>query len=84
MSENDASIIIFGDSRLMLQIEVSLTDVSRGIIYNCNRFIVQATGDKFDKNQKIVQLSFPCKHTQASLHMYEHALHALGFNVDFQ
>jgi hypothetical protein len=30
----------------MLQIVPSLTDSSRGIIYNCNIFIVQATGHK--------------------------------------
>ncbi len=52
MSENDAFRIIFGASRVMLQIEASLTDVSRCIIYNCNRFIVQTIGDKFDKSKQ--------------------------------
>ncbi len=44
MSENDASKIRIDDSRVMVQIAASLTDNSRGIIYNCNMFIVQATG----------------------------------------
>ncbi len=43
MSENDASGIVIDDSRVMLQIVVSLTDDSRGIIYNKNMVIVQAT-----------------------------------------
>ncbi len=30
--------------RVMLQIVASLTDDSRGVIYNCHGFIVQATG----------------------------------------
>jgi len=43
MSGNDASRIQIDDSRVMLQIMVSLTDNSRGIIYESNMFIVQAT-----------------------------------------
>jgi len=31
------------DSGVKLQIVASLTDDSRGVIYNCNMFIVQAT-----------------------------------------
>jgi hypothetical protein len=37
-----------GNSRVMLQIVVSLTDDSRGIIYSCNEFIVEVT-DEYDK-----------------------------------
>ncbi len=43
MSENDASSIIFYNSRVMLQIVASLTDDSRIVIYNHIMFIVQAT-----------------------------------------
>ncbi len=43
MSVNYASRIINDDSRAMLQIVTSLTDISRGAIYNCNVFTVQAT-----------------------------------------
>jgi hypothetical protein len=43
MSENDAPRIIIDDSRVMLQIVTSLTDNYRGVIYNCNKFTVQAT-----------------------------------------
>ncbi len=42
MSVNDASRIIMENSTVMLQIVVSFTDDSRGVIYNCNVFIVQA------------------------------------------
>ncbi len=44
MSVNDTSRIVIDDSRVMLQIVASLTDNSRGIIYDCNMFIVQGTG----------------------------------------
>ncbi len=44
MSVNDASKILIDDFRVTFQIVVSLTDDSRGIIYNCNIFKVQATG----------------------------------------
>ncbi len=43
MSVNDASCIVIDDSRVMLQIVASLTDDSRGMIYECNIFIVQVT-----------------------------------------
>ncbi len=43
MSVNDASGIVIDDSRVKLQIVASLTDNSRGVIYNCNMFIVQAS-----------------------------------------
>ncbi len=44
MSKNDASKLIINDTRVMLQKLASLTDYSRGVIYNRNMFIVQATG----------------------------------------
>jgi hypothetical protein len=43
MSINNASRIAIDYSRVMLQIVVSLTDNSRGVIYDSNMFIVQAT-----------------------------------------
>jgi hypothetical protein len=43
MTVNDASKIVIDNSRVMLQIVASLTDDSRGVIYNCNMFKVQAT-----------------------------------------
>jgi hypothetical protein len=43
MSEKDASRIIIDDSIVMLQIVASLSDNSRGVLYNCNMLIVQAT-----------------------------------------
>ncbi len=44
MSVNDSSRIVIDKSRVMLQIVVSFTDYSRSIIYDCNMFIVEATG----------------------------------------
>jgi hypothetical protein len=44
MSVNDASMIIIDDSTVMLPIVASLTDDSKGVIYNCNMFIVLAAG----------------------------------------
>ncbi len=44
MIVNDASRIVIRDSRVTLQIVASLSDDSRGIIYDRNMFIVQATG----------------------------------------
>jgi hypothetical protein len=43
MSVNDASWVVIDDSRVMLLIEGSLTDNSRGVIYDRNMFKVQAT-----------------------------------------
>jgi hypothetical protein len=43
MSENDASRIVNDNSKATLQIAASLTDDSRGVIYNSNMFTVQAT-----------------------------------------
>jgi hypothetical protein len=42
MPENDASRIAIDNSRVTLQIVASLTDNSRGVIYDRNMFIVQA------------------------------------------
>ncbi len=42
MSLNDTSRIVIDNSRVMLQIVVSLTDNSKGVFYNRNMFIVQA------------------------------------------
>ncbi len=42
MSENDTSRIVIDDSGVMLEVVASLTDDSRGFIYNCNVFIAQA------------------------------------------
>ena len=43
MSENDASSIVFDESRVTLQIVASLTGDSRGVNYYRNMFIVEAT-----------------------------------------
>ncbi len=45
MNENDASTTVIDNSRVMLQIVISLTNDSKFIIYDCNMFIVQATGE---------------------------------------
>ncbi len=44
MSVNDTSRMIIDSSRVVVQIVASLTDDSRGVIYDRNMFIVQATG----------------------------------------
>jgi hypothetical protein len=44
VSVNDVSRIIIDESRVTLQIVASLTDNSRGVTYDRNVFIVQATG----------------------------------------
>jgi hypothetical protein len=43
MSESEASVILIDDSRMTVQIVVSLTDDNSVIIYDCNVFLVQAT-----------------------------------------
>jgi hypothetical protein len=43
MSVNDASRIVIDDPRVKLQIVASLTEYSRGVIYDSNLLIVQAT-----------------------------------------
>ncbi len=43
MSVNDASRILMDNSTVIIHIVASLTVDSRGVIYNCNMFIVQAT-----------------------------------------
>ncbi len=40
MSVKDASKILIDDSRVMLQIVMSLTNGSMGVIYDCNMFLV--------------------------------------------
>ncbi len=40
MSENDASSIVIDNSSVTFQIETSLTDGSRGVIYDHNMFTV--------------------------------------------
>ncbi len=55
MSVNDATRIIIGDSRVMLQIVGSLIDDSKGAIYDCNMFIVRAI-DHNSHSTKAVQL----------------------------
>ncbi len=40
MCTNDAFRIAIDDSRLTLQVVASITDDTRGIIYDCNMFIV--------------------------------------------
>ncbi len=45
MIVNDTSRVV----RMMPQLGTSLTDYSRSIIYNCNMFIIQATGLIFPK-----------------------------------
>jgi len=48
MSVNDAPRIVIDNSRVMLQIVESLTDESRGVIYN-RMFIVEATASVWNK-----------------------------------
>ncbi len=43
MIVNDVYRIVIEDSGVTLQIVASLTDNSRGVIDNCNMFIVQST-----------------------------------------
>ncbi len=44
MSVNDAPRIAIDNSRVMLQTVALLTDNYRSISYDCNMFIVKATG----------------------------------------
>ncbi len=46
MSVNDASVIVIDDFRVTLQTVAPLTENSRGVIYDCNMFLIQATWDK--------------------------------------
>ncbi len=46
MTLNDASGRVTNNSRVMLQIKASLTDNSRGAIYDRNMFIAPATSLK--------------------------------------
>jgi hypothetical protein len=54
MSINDASIIVIDDFRVMLQIVASLTDNSRGIVYDPN---IPAT-DQFENFRKLINNFF--------------------------
>ena len=47
MSINDTSRIVIDDPRVVIQIVASLIDDSRGVIYDCNMFIVQAPWSLF-------------------------------------
>jgi hypothetical protein len=44
MSVNDALRIVIDNSGVTLEIVASLADDFRGLIWDCNMFIVQATG----------------------------------------
>ncbi len=50
MSVNDAIRFVTDDCRKTPQIVASLTDNSRGVIYDRNMFIVQATVEKNKNN----------------------------------
>ncbi len=41
-------MIINDDSRVITKLETSLTDSARVVIYDCDMFIVQATGKNFN------------------------------------
>ncbi len=58
MSVNDASRIVIYDSRVMLQFGASLAVNSRGNIYTCNMFIVNATNEQLSRKltKKIPEL----------------------------
>ncbi len=43
MSVNDTERSMIDESRVTLLIVASFTDDSRGVIYNCNMFIIKAT-----------------------------------------
>ncbi len=58
MSVNDAYRIVIDNSRVMLQFVASLTDDCRGIIYNCNVFIVEDTGCIFENFIRVFLLFF--------------------------
>ncbi len=57
MSVNDVSRIVIDDSRVTLQIVASLIDDSRGIIYDCNMFIVEAAGGSLTEENKFPFMS---------------------------
>jgi len=54
--KSNASTILIDDSRVMLHIVASLTDDSKGIIYDCNMFVVQST--RWQQGSKIYFLTF--------------------------
>jgi hypothetical protein len=55
MSVNDVCRITIDNSRVMLLIVVSLIDDSRGIICDCNMFIVQASGSKYKTRVEVAK-----------------------------
>jgi hypothetical protein len=56
MNVNDTIRIVIGYTRVMLQAVASLTDGSRGIIYDHNMFIVQATGPQGHSGHRAIGL----------------------------
>jgi hypothetical protein len=62
MSVNDDSRNVIDDSRAMLQFAASLTGESRGIIYDYNMLIVQATGVNAVEIVPRIERIFPCSH----------------------
>ncbi len=56
MSVNDASRIVIDNSRVTLQIVPSLTDDSKGIIYNDNMSTVHKTGRKYENIKYFVKI----------------------------
>jgi hypothetical protein len=60
MSENDASSIVIDNSSVTFQIVVSLTDGSRGVIYDHNMLIVKATdGHTFLRSNILTSFALP-------------------------
>jgi hypothetical protein len=53
----NGSKIIIDDSRATLQVVTSLTDDSRGVIYNCNIFIIQATDASYGLYYKHIMIA---------------------------
>ncbi len=58
MSESDVTRILIDDARVTLQIVASLIDDSRGIKYDRNMFIVQATGLPVKWNLSFINRKF--------------------------
>jgi len=62
MSVNDDSRIVIDDSRAIIHYVVSLIDDPRGIIYDYNMLIVQATGVNAVEIVPRIERIFPCSH----------------------
>ncbi len=56
MIVNDASWIVIDDSRVMIQIEMSLTDNSGGIIYSGNSTGCKCLRVRLEHSHEVVQL----------------------------